>query len=103
MPALGEGWPKEVYDKRAQVNHLDLKEFYGDTDTARAAVTDLNWVHVLDILRDSRSLSTICLYYRPNINGCLCSRCSFYMLLRKANAIKAWANAIKMPDQHKYK
>ena len=31
------------------------------------------------------------------------SRCSFYMLLRKANAIKAWANAIKIPDQHKYK
>ena len=24
------------------------------------------------------------------------------MLLRRANAIKAWANAIKMPDQHKY-
>ena len=31
-----------------------------------------------------------------------CSRCSFIMLLRKANASKAWANAIKMPDQHKY-
>ena len=24
------------------------------------------------------------------------------MLFRKANAIKAWANAIKMPDQRKY-
>ena len=25
------------------------------------------------------------------------------MLSRRANAIEAWANAIKMPDQHKYK
>ena len=23
-------------------------------------------------------------------------------LLRRANAIKVWANALKMPDQHKY-
>ena len=30
------------------------------------------------------------------------SRHSFSVLLGWANAIKVWANAIKMPDQHKY-
>ena len=30
------------------------------------------------------------------------SLCNFSVLLRWANAIKVWANAIKMPDQHKY-
>ena len=30
------------------------------------------------------------------------SRRSFSALLRRANAIKVWTNAIKMPDQHKY-
>ena len=30
------------------------------------------------------------------------SRCIFSVLLRWANAIKVCANAIKMPDQHKY-
>ena len=30
------------------------------------------------------------------------SRRIFSVLLRRANAIKVWDNAIKMPDQHKY-
>ena len=30
------------------------------------------------------------------------SRRIFSVLLRRANAIKVWANAIKMPDQNKY-
>ena len=30
------------------------------------------------------------------------SRCSFSMISGWANAIKVWANAITMPDQHKY-
>ena len=35
-------------------------------------------------------------------NGFKFSRCIFSELLRWAIAIKVWANAIKIPDQHKY-
>jgi hypothetical protein len=43
------------------------------------------------------------LFISKPMSACICSRFSFSMLLEWANAIKVWASAIKMPDQHKYK
>ena len=74
------------------------KLFSGSTSSDEQRRTGFKWTHGLC----SRIRYIFWCNFKKKITESYFSRRIFSVLLRRANAIKVWANAIKMTDPHKY-